>query len=501
MNRMYLQDLTKGIYGRKIAYTDVETITKDNVVSVVGSCIGVFNYNKTIIDYLWNYYKGDQPIRYRTKVSRDDIINKIVENHAYEIVQFKTGQTYGEPVQYISRKDDDKINKAVDELNDYMVDADKQSKDIKSGEWQSAVGTSFKAVQRNKNGDIPFRIVAPTPMNTFMIYSRSTEEPMLSVQELKDENGQAYKLCFSENMQFKIVNSEAVEVKLHAFGGIPIIEYPNNHERMSDIELVIDILDAINNMQSNRMDSIEQFVQSWVKFVNCSVDEETFAKMKLMGALVVKSNNAENKADVDIMTQELNQTESQVAKEDLWDNAMSILAIPSKQGNTGGDTQGAVELRNGWDFSKTRAKLKDPLVKSGDKRLAKIVLNIIRQSGNDLKLTGRDFDTQINHSPLDNLLVKCQALQYLLQCGIHPIIAIKTVGIWGDAEKTFILSKPYLDNLWKTLDQATKEAEEQKAKELLEQFNNQNTENKEKLINTPKVSENQNNQQTKAVSK
>lgn len=496
---MYLQDLTKGIYGRKIAYTDAETITKDNVVSVVGSCIGVFNYNKTIIDYLWNYYKGDQPIRYRTKVSRDDIINKIVENHAYEIVQFKTGQTYGEPVQYISRKDDDRINKAVDELNDYMVDADKQSKDIKSGEWQSAVGTSFKAVQRDKNGDIPFRIVAPTPMNTFMIYSRSKEEPMLSVQELKDENGQAYKLCFSENMQFKIVNSEVVEDKLHAFGGIPIIEYPNNHERMSDIELVIDILDAINNMQSNRMDSIEQFVQSWVKFVNCSVDEETFTKMKLMGALVVKSNNGENKADVDIMTQELNQTESQVAKEDLWDNAMSILAIPSKQGNTGGDTQGAVELRNGWDFSKTRAKLKDPLVKSGDKRLAKIVLNILRQSGNDLKLTGRDFDTQINHSPLDNLLVKCQALQYLLQCGIHPIIAIKTVGIWGDAEKTFILSKPYLDNLWKTLDQATREAEEQRAKELLEQFNNQNTENNEKLISTPKALENQNNQQTKAA--
>ncbi len=501
MNKMYLQDLTKGIYGRKIAYTGAETITKDNVVSVVGSCIGVFNYNKTIIDYLWNYYKGDQPIRYRTKVSRDDIINKIVENHAYEIVQFKTGQTYGEPVQYISRKDDDRINKAVDELNDYMVDADKQSKDIKSGEWQSAVGTSFKAVQRDKNGDIPFRIVAPTPMNTFMIYSRSTEEPMLSVQELKDENGQTYKLCFSENMQFKIVNSEVVEVKLHAFGGIPIIEYPNNHERMSDIELVIDILDAINNMQSNRMDSIEQFVQSWVKFVNCSVDKETFQEMKMMGALVVKSNNGENKADVDIMTQELNQTESQVAKEDLWDNAMSILAIPSKQGNTGGDTQGAVELRNGWDFSKTRAKLKDPLVKSGDKRLAKIVLNILRQSGKDLKLTGRDFDTQINHSPLDNLLVKCQALQYLLQCGIHPIIAIKTVGIWGDAEKTFILSKPYLDNLWKTLDQETREAEEQRAKELLEQFNSQSAENKEKLISTPKASENQNNQQTKAVTK
>ena len=172
------------------------------------------------------------------------------------------------------------------------------------------------------------------------------------------------------------------------------------------------------------------------------------------------------------MTQELSQTESQVAKGDLWDNALTILAIPNKQTNTGGDTQGAVELRNGWDFSKTRAKLKDPFVKSSEKRLAKVILNILRISGNDLGITTRDFDVQINHSPTDNLVVKCQALQYLLQCGIHPLVAIKTIGLWGDAEKVFMLSKPYLDNLWKTIDDV--EGQEQKAKDLLDDFNKQN---------------------------
>lgn len=462
MNTMYLQDLVKGVYGRKIAYADVDIITAENVVSVVGSCIGIFNVNKPVIGYLWNYYKGDQPIRYRTKVSRDDIINKIVENHAYEFVQFKTGQTYGEPVQYISRKDDERINKAVDVFNDYMVDANKQEKDITSGEWQSAVGTSFKAAQK-KTGDIPFRIVSPTPMNTFVIYSRSTEEPILAVQELKEESGEWYKLCFSENMEFKIKNSKLVYAKLHAFGDIPIVEYPNNAERISDIELVIDILDAINNMQSNRMDSIEQFVQSWVKFVNCDIDEKTFAKMKIMGALVVKSNNGENRADVDIMSQELNQTESQVAKEDLLDNATAILAIPKRESqNSGGDTAGAVSMRAGWDFSKSRGALKDAFVRSSEKRLAKVVLNILRVSGNDLGITIKDFDVSITHSPQDNLSVKAMSLGYLLQNGINPQIAITTCGLWGDAEKVFLQSKPYLDHLWKTVNDEQNIAEELK---------------------------------------
>ena len=471
-NKRYLQDIVKGCYGRKIAYTNASQITPDNIVSVVGSCIGCFNYNKTVIEYLWNYYKGDQPVHYREKTANEDINNRVSENHAYELVQFKVGQTYGEPIQFISRRDDDAINKAVDELNDYMADANKQEKDIKAGEWQSATGTSFKAIQFTGDKELPFRIVAPNPINTFVIYNESTEEPMLAVQELKDETGEHYKLCYTKSHECKLKNGKVLDWKLHGFGDIPIVEYPNNHERLSDIELVIDLLDAINNMQSNRMDSIQQFVEYWVKFVNCEIDKETFEEMKLSHALTVKSNNKDNKADVEIMTQELNQSESQVAKKDLWDNALAILAIPNKEGNTGGDTQGAVELRNGWDFSKTRTKLKDPVVKSAEKRIAKVVLNVIRVKGKEeLKIGIRDFDVQINHSPTDNLVVKCQALQYLLQCGIHPLVAIKTVGLWGDAEKTFLESQPYLKNLWKTIDDV--KAEEEKAKKKMEDFNNQ----------------------------
>lgn len=469
MNKRSFNDLVRGCYGRKIAYTNVEMITAKNVVKVIGSCIGAFYWNKPAIKYLWDYYKGDQPVLYRTKLSNEDILNKVVENHAYEIVQFKVGQTYGEPIQFISRKDDETINKAVDTLNDFMSDANKQEKDIKAGEWQSATGTSFKAIQPKDNGDIPFRIVAPTPMNTFVIYNENTEEPILAVQELKDIEGNHYKMAFSETMSFRIENSNVVETKLHTYGQIPIVEFPNNHERISDIELVIGMLDAINNMQSNRVDGIQQFVEYFVKFVNCQIDEETFSKMKESHALVVTSTNKDNKADVEIMTQELDQTQCQVAKEDMWDNTLSILAIPNKQGNTGGDTQGAVELRNGWDFSKTRAKLKDPVVKTAEKRLAMVVLNVLRLAGEDLKLSIRDFDVQINHSPQDNMYTKAQTLTVLLQSGIHPLVAIKTVGLWGDAEKTFLLSKPYIDNIYKTIDDA--EEQESKAKEIVNNIN------------------------------
>ena len=489
MNNRFFNDIVKGCYGRKIAYTDVDEINELNVVQVVGNCIGAFNYNKTVINYLWNYFKGDQPALYRKKTIRDDVNNKVVENHAYEIVMFKTGQSYGEPIQLVSLKDDDKINGFVDAFNNYTRAVNKSAKDIETGTWQSAVGTAFKGVQFTGKKDLPFRLVNLSPLSTFVIYSRQTQEPLAAVEELKDAQGYEYKMVYTETHEFRIQNSRLLSVgvdketgvevysKLHAFGGIPIIEYPNNAQRISDIELVITMLDAINNMQSNRSDAIEQFVQSWLKFINCEIDETQFEKMKSMGALMVKSNGDSKKVDVEVISQELKQSESQVAKDDLWANIQNISAIPNKEGNTGGDSQGAVELRNGWDFSKQRARLKDPFIVEAERKVVEIALNIIRVKGNDdCKLTPFDYDVQINHSPTDNMQVKTQCLQLLLSSGINPLVAIKTVGLFDDAQKVFSLSEPYLKVLYKTIDDEIKDKnlkdQEEKAKKLLEEQNN-----------------------------
>ena len=456
MNRRTLQEIVKGDYGRKIAYADYDEVRSDNLLKIVASGVTALNWNRGIIRYLHDYYKGDQPALYRTKTIRDDINNPVVENHAYEIVCFKNAQTYGEPVQCVSTKNDEKINKAVDTLNDYNRNANKALIDIECGEWMSAVGMGYKAIQRKK-GDVPYRLICLDPMNTVVVYSSITKEPLLAITQLKDENGEIYYQCFSEYLEYQLKNGKILMERIHAFGGIPIVEYPNNSDRLSDIEIVITMLDAINEIQSNRVDAVAQFVQSWFKFVNCEVDEESYLAMKQNGAIVVKSNNGANKADVDLIQQELNQEGTQVSKNDIWNNAMSILSIPNREGNTGGDTQGAVSLRNGHDMARQRALLKDPFVRVSDRRLNQVALNILKQAKIDCKLSEMDYDVHIIHSPTDNLLVKSEALEILLRSGIHPLVAIKVTGLWADAEKTYLQSKPYLDNIYKTIDDAIAE--------------------------------------------
>lgn len=441
--------LKRGGGGLSVAYTGESEITPLNAAHVIAKTYKVFERNRTLATYLWNYYKGDQPVLYREKKVRDDITNRVVENHAYELVQFKNGQTYGEPVQYVSRQKSDAVSRNVDKLNDLMDCAGKPLKDINSGEWTSAVGTGFKAVQYSPSGDRAFRIVVPTPLNCYIIYNSSTEEPILAVQVITDPYGRSYFQAFSETHSIRVANGVVEEFKPHLFGGIPIVEYPNNQNRIGDIELAIDLFDSINNLQSNRLDAVEQFVQAWVKFVNCEVDEEQFMKMKMFGALVVKSNNGDgNKADVDVMSQELGQDQAEIFKGDLLDAIYSIEGIPNREGNTGGDTQGAVELRNGWDFSKQRARLKDAYVIDGDKRLSRLAIacqNLRADLNDPVELNDRDYTAQVSHSPTDNMYIKAETLQMLLNSNIHPQVAIKTSGLWADSEKVYSMSKEAME--------------------------------------------------------
>ena len=120
---------TRIMNGRRIIKSSVSEITDQNVTEVLWKALGVHELNRSEIDYLYKYYKGDQPIRHRVKDVRPEICNKIVENRANEIVSFKVGYLCGEPIQYVSRNGDDTIVKQVNLLNEYMFAEDKAAQD------------------------------------------------------------------------------------------------------------------------------------------------------------------------------------------------------------------------------------------------------------------------------------------------------------------------------------------------------------------------------------
>ena len=140
---------TRTMYGRRIITTDVSEITADNVVSVLEEAMKLHEKNRYEIDYLWKYYKGDQPILQRKKTVRPEICNRIVENRANEIVSFKVGYLCGEPIQYVGRNCDSDVTQKIGTLNEYMFLVDKPALDQEVVEWGMICGTANRMVLVN----------------------------------------------------------------------------------------------------------------------------------------------------------------------------------------------------------------------------------------------------------------------------------------------------------------------------------------------------------------
>lgn len=435
-------------FGRITIYTDEERITAENVQAVLSDAMVYHRLNAARIDYLWRYYKGEQPVLNRVKTVRPEINNKVVENHANEIITFKTGYLLGEPMQYVARGDDESVSAKITQLNDYMLLQKKSTVDHDLAEWFFVSGTGYRIALPNPDKDFseecPFEMYSLDPRFTFVIYSSGLgHKPLAGVMCLIKADGTEVCSVYTADTFFEVVNGEIKTVKSHTMRMVPIVEYPANNAKLGAFEIVLPLLDALNDTASNRMDGLEQFIQAFMKFINCDIDEASFKALKELGAIKIKSLEGQ-KADVDIVSSELDQTQTQTLKDDLYQSVLIICGMPNRNGGSStSDTGQAVILRDGWSDAEARAKDVEQMFIASEQQFLRLVFNICRDTGHlDLKLTnvGMKF-TRRNHS---ELLTKSQVLTTMLQSSkIHPRLAFSHCGMFVDPEEAYLASEGY----------------------------------------------------------
>ena len=440
------------MYGRRMITTDATEITSENIINELNLAFNEHELNRREIDYLWDYYKGKQEILKREKTVRPEICNKIVENRANEIVSFKVGYLCGEPIQYVGRNSDESVSQAISELNEMMFSENKATQDKEVVEWQMISGTAYRLVLPDTvvgEDDAPFEMHTLDPRDTFVVYSSEVgNKPIFAVKYRTDKELNKIVSVYTTNGYWKIKNDIIIESASHSLGMIPIFEYPANNARLGAFEIVLPLLDAINTVASNRMDGIEQFIQAFIKFVNCDISADDFKELKDLGAIKVKSTDGSN-ADVDIVTNELNQVQTQTLVDYLYQTVLTICGIPNRNGGSStSDTGSAVLLRDGWSLAEARAKDSELMFKKSENEVLKLILRIIRDTQGlsdalyGLKL--KNISLQFTRRNYENVQSKSQVLISMLnQSKVHPRLAFEHCGLFSDSENAYQMSKKY----------------------------------------------------------
>ena len=185
-------------------------------------------------------------------------------------------------------------------------------------------------------------------------------------------------------------------------------------------------------------------------FDNCtpgfdSEGNEVTPKMVREAGAIYLKNAWEYKADLKEIASQLDQTQTQVLVDYLYQQVLTICGMPTttKGGASTSDTGTAVLARDGWYQAAVYAENTADLFKKSNSYFDEIILDILKRKDLlDLKQT--DFELQIVRNETANMQTKAQTYRTLIDGGFHPILAMKKADVSSDPDKDFEMSKEYL---------------------------------------------------------
>ena len=468
------------LFGRKQIFCDKTNIDKTNILEVLSDAYFIHEQNRAEMLYLFEYVKGRQPILDREKQIRPEINEKIVDNMASEILEFKLGYEFGSPISYVQRARKDiksrnalfsffkklftsdeskKEDLRVSAINEMMVEECKAAKDLQLAKDVKTCGVGYRLIlpKKIKTGVSVFDLLVLNPMNTFVVYSNDAyREPILGVSYFPHRDGSVTFGCYTKTSYFKIEMGitkgfeDWFEEQPNTLGMVPIVEYINDYDRMGCFERVIPLMDALNTIDSDRVNDIAQHVQNILWGDNVALDTEQYKKLRDDGMILTKSEQGRT-ATLKYLESVLNQSENQTLVDYVKQQILDITNTPSRSELSGGSTGSATNMSTGWMAAETDAKEKEQIWSASERRETAVILKIIKDSNEvdaDIaELNLSDIEIKFSRSRTYDLATKCNSLSALIGIGIDPLRAIEVVGLFTDPQQVALDSAERIDRI------------------------------------------------------
>lgn len=430
----------KQLFGRRKIKTDKLNITEADIIEVLSKAVIEHDFNLDEIDYLWKIYRGKMPIYGKTKEFRENINNIVVENRAMQAVEFYQGYVFGEPIQYTRRGENVNLNDEIAWLNDAMYEKDKISEDSRLAEWMLIAGVAPRLVFPNR--ETGFDIYSLDPRFAFNIYGNTLGEPVVASVKfiIREDNTRVYDI-YTSNKHFRVEGTNLMWSEPHIMGRPIIVEYCLNEARMGVFEPVLTLQHALNALQSNRMDDIEQTVNSILAIVGGQIDSDTMASVQELKALSLPEG-----VDAKYLNSSMSQADIEVLKTDIMAAITEIIGLPNRNGGSStSDTGSAVLLRDGWEVADAKAKRIETNFKKAEKEMLRLALNF-SETFFGQKLSVADIGIQFTRRNYENIQSKATVLNMMLNNPkIHPELAFLHSGMFADPLSAYNMSKNYYE--------------------------------------------------------
>lgn len=420
----------------------------EGVLGMLAAALPVIMRNAADSTYLYDYVLGKQPILFREKVTRADIVNRVVYNYAAQVHDFQVAFDHGSHAQYVPEGGagglvGEGTGEAVAALTRLMGLAGKFDADYEVAFHNHIMGTAYLLLWEREprfEGDAGFAFHALDPRSAFLVYDNTISRGKLLGGYFTDPGtaspqgaGGARPLLdgrscvlFTPYERITVENGVVVGATRHQFGEVPVFEYPLRLTRKSDIETLLPNFDAINLIGSERLDALQQNVQALLVLLGCEMEKDEDGNPKpVQGKTLIElpSRGDGARPDIKAINVAVEQSQAQMMIDDHKGALGSIGFIPVSAATGDGstsDTGAAVQYRNGWLAAYRRREQYTARFVASDRAALACVLGMLGRKGLSA-LTPADVGIKFENSHLDNDSSTVAAFVSLLRGGaMHP---------------------------------------------------------------------------------
>lgn len=405
------------------------------------------------------YYEGCHKILNRKpKYRTDDPCNNVVCNYAKYISDFAAGYLIGEPISYQSKNQD------LDTLKDWNNIAQTDVQDMDNAKYQSIFGVAYELVYMSA-ADSPTPKTASThPTQSFVIYNNSVElKKMAGVNYYDRRDPQTQDVIgFSviastekEILKFNVTVDYALEGEVipesNPFKAVTLIEIYNNNERQGDFEQLIPLIDAYNCQQSNRVDDVENFVNSLMVLTGQTLGytnkekDESYQDIKRNGVIELAPESS-----LSFLTRQIDQQGNELLRQSLADDIHKFSCVPSMTDKDFASNVSGVAMQFKLLGLNQITKIKERYIKEGIRERIQLFSAIMQDKGKP-GINIDDITITITHSLPKNLVEIAQVIGNL-----HGICS----------NETLVAQLPFVEDP----EEETKKAAEERRQEQDERF-------------------------------
>lgn len=320
---------------------------------------------------LRNLYEGKHKILDAAQKPNGKPDNRLVVNFSKYITDTFNGYFIGVPVKVTAQEE--RANTYLQRFDTYN---NLENHNSELSKMVSMFGSAIELLYMDERGE-PC-IAAVSPEEAFVVYDDSIlHRPKYGVRYYTNTDGEL-EGSFSDaervwyfDYEFKVLDSDG---EPHNFGGVPLIEYIENEERLGTYEIVRTLIDEYDKAISEKANDVDYFADAYMKVLGAPLDQETINTLRDSRIINIEAQDGMN-VEVDF----LDKPNADTTQEHLIDRLEKLIFTTSmvinindeSNANASGDA-----LRRRMLPMDNLAKVKENKFKAGFQKRYQLITNV-----------------------------------------------------------------------------------------------------------------------------